>query len=49
MSKDSAGTDVAVVDFGDFEAAMAAAGYTATLKRIDGEWFVVKIVMNWIS
>lgn len=49
VSKDSAGTDVAVVDFGDFEAAMAAAGYTATLKRIDGEWFVVKIVMNWIS
>jgi hypothetical protein len=49
VSRDNAGTDVAVVDFGDFEAAMAAAGYTATLRRIEGEWFVVKIVMNWIS
>jgi len=49
MSRDSAGTDVALVGFGDFEAAMAAAGYTATLRRIEGEWFVVKIVMNWIS
>ena len=49
MSRDSAGTDAAVVDFGDFEAPLAAAGYTATLKRVDGEWFVVKIVMNWIS
>jgi hypothetical protein len=49
VSRDSAGTDVAVVDFGDFEAALAAAGYTATLRRIEGEWFVVKTVMNWIS
>ena len=49
VSRDNAGADVAVVDFGDFEAAMAAAGYTATLRRIDGEWFVVKIVLNWIS
>jgi len=41
--------DTATVQFGDYVANMAAAGYTATLKRIDGEWFVVAVVMNWIS
>jgi hypothetical protein len=46
---DSAGVETATVEFGDFEGAMAAAGYTATLKRYNGDWFVVKIVMNWIS
>ena len=39
----------ATVTFSDFEAALAAAGYTATLRRIDGDWFVVSIVENWIS
>ena len=43
------GTDTATVEFGDYEGPMAAAGYTATLKRYNSEWFVVKIVRNWIS
>lgn len=42
-------TDSATVVFSDFEGALAAAGYTATLKHIDGEWFVVALVMDWIS
>jgi hypothetical protein len=49
ISRDQDGVQVATVDFGDFEAALAAATYTATLKLLDGEWFVVKIVMTGIS
>jgi len=48
-SKDPGGVNVATVEFGDYVAPMAAAGYTATLRKLDGDWFVVKIVMNWIS
>lgn len=39
----------AIVTFSDFEGAMAAGGYTATLRRIDGDWFVVSVTENWIS
>lgn len=49
VSQDASGVRTAVVEFSDFVGALAAAGYTATLKHLDGEWFVVKIVMNWIS
>jgi hypothetical protein len=43
------GAETAVVEFSDYEGALAAAGYTATFRRLDGEWFVVKITRNWIS
>lgn len=49
LETDQAGVQTATVEYGDFEGAMAAAGYTATLKRYNGDWFVVKTVMNWIS
>ncbi len=39
----------AVVKIGDFEGGLAAAGYTARLRLIDGEWIVVSYKMDWIS
>jgi hypothetical protein len=39
----------AVVKIGDFEGALAAAGYTARLRLINGEWIVVSYKMDWIS
>jgi hypothetical protein len=49
ITKDTAGIETAVVTFSDYAGSLAAAGYTATLRRLDNEWFVVSIVMNWIS
>jgi hypothetical protein len=41
-------TDATVV-IGDFEGGLAAAGYTARLRKIQGEWIVVSYRMDWIS
>jgi len=39
----------ATVTLSDFEGAMAGGGYTAKLRKIGGEWFVVSYLMNWIN
>jgi hypothetical protein len=49
LKLDATSGDTATVTYADFEASLASAGYTATLRRINGEWVVTKLVMNWIS
>jgi hypothetical protein len=49
LETDATGVETATVTFGDFEAALAAANYVATVKRYKGDWFVTKIVMTGIS
>jgi hypothetical protein len=41
--------DTAKVELDDYEAALAAAGFEVTLKRIHGQWVVVESRMRWIS
>ena len=41
--------ETATVKMSDYEGPLSAAGYTVTLTRLDGEWFVTKLMMDWIS
>jgi len=49
LTRDEVAGDSAVAILEDYVGSLAAAGYTVTLRKLDGEWFVVKMQMDWIS